>query len=234
LHIVTAFGDAASTCLEAYVKSTPRLAALIAYYPSRLPDPQQTTYPMHTTVLVHLVGDMIKIIRTPEVLGIQGKKKIIDKRTGSGAGLGGELKLSFQAYKYPGVEEGFAESDLDEYDAAAAGLAWSRSLGVVRKALRIASDIERIRDEQLDRRFHGNPHKYQHYKTDIPRRTKRQHTKSSRPHQRQPSSPPRTFSHRSLPRRRPWRLLLRILPTITNITKLQSPLSHRRNRPRSR
>ncbi|KAI4738652.1 dienelactone hydrolase [Aureobasidium sp. EXF-12298] len=155
-YAIVAFGDAASTCLEAYVKSTPRLAALIAYYPSRLPDPQQTTYPMHTTVLVHLVGDMIKIIRTPEVLGIQGKKKIIDKRTGNGAGLGGELKLSFQAYKYPGVEEGFAESDLDEYDAAAAGLAWSRSLGVVRKALRIASDIERIRDEQLDHARKGN------------------------------------------------------------------------------
>jgi hypothetical protein len=106
---------------------------------------------MHTTVLVHLVGDMIKVIRTPEILGIQGKKKIIDKRIGDGSGLGGALKLSFQAYKYHGVEEGFAESDLDEYDVHAAGLAWSRSLGVVRKALRIASDIERIRDEQLDR-----------------------------------------------------------------------------------
>jgi hypothetical protein len=153
LIVITAYGDAASTCLEAYVKSTPRLAALIAYYPSRLPDPQQTTYPMHTTVLVHLVGDMIKVIRTPEILGIQGKKKIIDKRIGDGSGLGGALKLSFQAYKYHGVEEGFAESDLDEYDVHAAGLAWSRSLGVVRKALRIASDIERIRDEQLDRMF---------------------------------------------------------------------------------
>ena len=165
---MTAFGDAASACLEAYVKSTPRLAALIAYYPSRLPDPQQTRYPMHTTVLVHLVGDMIKIIRTPEVLGIQGKKKIIDKRIGDGSGLGGELKLSFQAYKYPGVEEGFAESDLDEYDAAAAGVAWSRTLGVVRKALRIASDIERIRDEQLDRMFHRAHH---YNKADILRRT---------------------------------------------------------------
>jgi hypothetical protein len=108
---------------------------------------------MHTTVLVHLVGDMIKVIRTPEVLGIQGKKKIIDKRIGDGAGLGGALRLSFQAFKYHGVEEGFAESDLDEYDGAAAGLAWSRSLGVVRKALRISSDIERIRDDQLDREF---------------------------------------------------------------------------------
>lgn len=122
---------------------------------------------MHTTVLVHLVGDMIKIIRTPEVLGIQGKKKIIDKRIGDGSGLGGELKLSFQAYKYPGVEEGFAESDLDEYDAAAAGVAWSRTLGVVRKALRIASDIERIRDEQLDRMFDSNLNTSEYDKADI-------------------------------------------------------------------
>lgn len=163
---------------------------------------------MHTTVLVHLVGDIIKIIRTPEVLGIQGKKKIIDKRIGAGSGLGGELKLSFQAYKYPGVEAGFAESDLDEYDAAAAGLAWTRTLGVVKKALRIASDIERIRDEQLDRMFHGDLHAYQYNKADIPRRTKRQRSKSPRPHQPKPSSPPRTFVNRSFPRRRPQRLLL--------------------------
>ncbi|KAH0358748.1 hypothetical protein KCU89_g19471, partial [Aureobasidium melanogenum] len=108
---------------------------------------------------VHLVGNEIKVIRTPEVLGIQGKKKIITKGIGDGAGLGGELKLSFQAYKYAGVESGFAESDLDEYDAAAAGLAWSRSLGVVRKALRIASDIERIRDNQLDYARKGNAQK---------------------------------------------------------------------------
>ncbi|KAG9553322.1 dienelactone hydrolase, partial [Aureobasidium melanogenum] len=158
-YAIVAFGDAASVCLEAYVKSTPRLAALIAYYPDKIPDPQQTRYPMHTTVLVHLVGNEIKVSRTPEVLGIQGKKKIITKRIGDGAGLGGELKLSFQAYKYPGVESGFAESDLDEYDAAAAGLAWSRSLGVVRKALRIASDIERIRDNQLDYARNGNAQK---------------------------------------------------------------------------
>ncbi|KAI4731709.1 dienelactone hydrolase [Aureobasidium sp. EXF-10728] len=149
-YAIVAFGDAASACLEAYVKSTPRLAALIAYYPSKIPDPQQTRYPMHTTVLVHLVGDELKVVRTPEVLGIQGKKKIVSKRIGDGSGLGGALRLSFQTYKYAGVESGFAESDLDEYDAAAAGLAWSRTLGVVRKALRIASDIERIRDEHLD------------------------------------------------------------------------------------
>jgi hypothetical protein len=128
---------------------------------------------MHTTVLVHLVGNEIKVIRTPEVLGIQGKKKIITKGIGDGAGLGGELKLSFQAYKYAGVESGFAESDLDEYDAAAAGLAWSRSLGVVRKALRIASDIERIRDNQLDcmlLQLHTTP--IEHSKAD----TTAQHT----------------------------------------------------------
>ncbi|KAI5246100.1 dienelactone hydrolase [Aureobasidium subglaciale] len=155
-YAIVAFGDAASTCLEAYVKSTPRLAALVAYYPSRIPDPQQTRYPMHTTVLVHLVGNEMKVIRTPEVLGIQGKKKIITKRIGDGLGLGGELKLSFQAYKYPNVECGFAESDLDEFDAAAAGVAWSRSLGVVRKALRLAFDIERIRDEHLENTRKGN------------------------------------------------------------------------------
>jgi hypothetical protein len=150
---------------------------------------------------------MIKVIRTPEILGIQGKKKIIDKRIGDGSGLGGALKLSFQAYKYHGVEEGFAESDLDEYDVHAAGLAWSRSLGVVRKALRITSDIERIRDEQLDRVFPHPPTEQVQVLTSL-RRTKRPSPKSPRPHRRRPTTPPRPLSNRSISPRRPHRFLL--------------------------
>jgi hypothetical protein len=153
---------------------------------------------------------MIKVIRTPEILGIQGKKKIIDKRIGDGSGLGGALKLSFQAYKYHGVEEGFAESDLDEYDVHAAGLAWSRSLGVVRKALRIASDIERIRDEQLDRMFPCTFLSLSTTSTDIQnyRCTKRPSPKSPCPHRRRPTTPPRPLPDRSISPRRPHRFLL--------------------------
>lgn len=152
---------------------------------------------------------MIKVIRTPEILGIQGKKKIIDKRIGDGSGLGGALKLSFQAYKYHGVEEGFAESDLDEYDVHAAGLAWSRSLGVVRKALRIASDIERIRDEQLDRMLScTTPGSINNADTQNHRRTKRPSPKSPRPHRRRSTTPPRPLFNRCFPPRRPHRFLL--------------------------
>lgn len=146
-----AYGDAASACLEVFKKSTPRLCALIAYYPSYIPDPTQTKYPMHTNVLVHLCGNEISVTRRPEVLGIQGKRKTVSKRVDPGLGLGGLMKLSFESYKYEGVEAGFAESDLDEYNAAAAGLAWSRSLAVVKKAFRLALDVERIRDEHADR-----------------------------------------------------------------------------------
>jgi hypothetical protein len=147
----TAYGDAASACLEGFVKSTPRLAALIGYYPTRIPDPTQTRYSMHTSVLVHLVGHEIRVSRIPEVLGIQGKIKIVTKRIGNGVGLGGQLKLSFPSYKYENVQAGFAEADVDEYDAAAASVAWSRSLGVVRKAFRLAPEVERVRDEHSDR-----------------------------------------------------------------------------------
>lgn len=107
---------------------------------------------MQTTVLIHLVGNEIGVNRTPEVLGIQGKRKTVRKRVERGMGIGGEMKLDFcQTYKYEGVESGFAEHDLDEYDAIATGLAWSRSLEVVRRAFGMRIDVERIRDQHIDR-----------------------------------------------------------------------------------
>lgn len=144
-----AFGDAASACLEAHIKSRPRLCALIAYYPSAIPDPIKTKFPMATSVLVHLVGDEIGVRRTSEVLGIQGKRKTVRKRVQAGLGIGGELKISYPSYKYEGVESGFAEHDLEEYDAVAESLAWTRSLGVLRRAFGMYDDIERTRDQHL-------------------------------------------------------------------------------------
>lgn len=151
---ITAFGDAAAQCLEDHVKPVPRLCALIAYYPSALPDPAKTHFPMATTVLIHLVGNNIGIRRTPEVLGIQGKRKTVRKKVDGGIGVGGEMNLDFcQTYKYEGVESGFAEHDLDEYEPVATGLAWTRSLTVVRRAFGMSIDIERIRDEHLESEF---------------------------------------------------------------------------------
>ncbi|KAL1303285.1 hypothetical protein AAFC00_006691 [Neodothiora populina] len=158
-YAIVAFGDAAAACLEAHIKAVPRLCALIAYYPSSIPDPPRTTYPMQMSVLIHLVGNEIGVNRTSEVLGIQGKRKTVRKRVEPGMGLGGEMKLSVPSYKYEGVESGFAEHDLDEYNPVATGLAWSRSLDVVRRAFGMKVDIERIRDEHLDHTTKANAQK---------------------------------------------------------------------------
>ena len=107
---------------------------------------------MQASVLIHLVGREIGVSKTPEVLGIQGKRKTVPKRVGQGPGLGGLLGLDFATtYTYEGVDSGFAEHDLDEFNEVATGLAWSRSLGVVRRAFGIQSGIERLRDQHMER-----------------------------------------------------------------------------------
>ena len=47
---------------------------------------------------------------------------------------------AFPSYIYQAVRPGFAESDLGEYDAVAASLAWSRTLAVLRKAFSISAE----------------------------------------------------------------------------------------------
>jgi hypothetical protein len=56
------------------------------------------------------------------------------------------LAASFPTYIYPGVEGGFAEHDLDLYDAVASNLAWSRSLAAARKGFKIDVDLDTVRD----------------------------------------------------------------------------------------
>ncbi len=56
---------------------------------------------------------------------------------------------SFPSYMYKGVEQGFAETDLSEYDKIAANLAWSRTLRAVRKGFKIDVDLEHIRVDQI-------------------------------------------------------------------------------------
>lgn len=149
----TAFGDAASECLEASVRPSPRLCALVAYYPSAIPEPR-TKFASYVNVLVHLVaGEQIGVRRRPEVLGIQGKMKTVQRRVDPGMGAGGRLQMSYLSYTYQNVEPGFAEHDLEEYDEVAAGLAWTRSLSTVRKGFRMEVDLERIWDEHVQCMF---------------------------------------------------------------------------------
>jgi hypothetical protein len=57
---------------------------------------------------------------------------------------GQNLKPEFPFYLYAG-EEGFAEHDLDQYDQIDAELAWSRSLGALRRGFKKEVDLESVK-----------------------------------------------------------------------------------------
>ncbi|KAF2085563.1 hypothetical protein K490DRAFT_75167 [Saccharata proteae CBS 121410] len=153
-YAVVAFGDAASVCLETFIRQTPKLAAIIAYYPSSIPDPQ-TRFAPSLRVLVHLAGRQIGVNRNSEILGIQGKRRTITKKITPGIGMGGTQKLSYPCYTYQNVEAGFAEHDLEDYDKIADALAWSRSLATMRQAFGAELNIERVWEENEEYKFHN-------------------------------------------------------------------------------
>jgi hypothetical protein len=137
--------------LETHVKpSTPRVCAVIAYYPTAIP-PVSTKFPFSVRILVHLAGSEVGIRRRFEVLGIQSTKmKTIRKRVDPGVGYGGCIKIGFKTYAYPNCAPGFAEHDVDEYDAVNERLAFSRSLAVVKRAFRMEEELDVVRDELVD------------------------------------------------------------------------------------
>lgn len=109
-----------------------------------------TKYPPSIKVLAHLAGKEIGVQHHPEVLGIQGKGKTVRKALNPGAGYGEPMNISFPAYTYAGVQPGFAERDLDEFDPVAESVAFTRSLHTIRKGFRLDSEIERPRDNLVD------------------------------------------------------------------------------------
>ncbi|OQO12474.1 hypothetical protein B0A48_03116 [Cryoendolithus antarcticus] len=149
-YAVVAFGDAAALVLESHIKpQNPKCCALIAYYPNAIPPPM-TKYPGSIRVMIHLAGSEIGVRTTHEVLGIQSsKKKTVKKRIDPGAGNGGTLKLAAKAFTYD-CESGFAEHDLEEFNAIAERLAFSRSLACVKRAFRLEENLDTIRDEISD------------------------------------------------------------------------------------
>ena len=152
---IISYGDAASYCLEHYLHSNAanKVCALIAYYPTSIPSTKNSRFPSGLRVEVHLAGHEIGVTNTQQVLGIQGKRRTVRKRIGSGKGTGGRLNLSYPAHMYEGVEPGFAEHDLEEYEAIASDLAFSRTLGVLRRAFRFDVELERIVEENVESKF---------------------------------------------------------------------------------
>lgn len=94
----------------------------------------------------------VGVSRRPEVLGIQGKRRTVQKRVTRGIGAGGlQSKIEYPVFTYEGVDAGFAEHDLDEYDPVADAVAWSRSLSMVRRGFGAEVDLERVWDENEER-----------------------------------------------------------------------------------
>lgn len=58
---------------------------------------------------------------------------------------------AFNSYVYADSVPGFAEHDLDEYDKVSEGLAWTRTLGAVRKGFKIEVDLETVWEEHVAR-----------------------------------------------------------------------------------
>jgi hypothetical protein len=116
-YAIVAYGDAATVCLDVATKPLAHCGALICFYPSEIPKPNQS-YPTLINLVVHLT----------ESQGFAPK---------------------FPYYNYAGVEPGFAERDLDQYDNVAAELSWSRSLKAVRKGLKREIDLEDFGDTFL-------------------------------------------------------------------------------------
>lgn len=152
--------------------STSKLCSLVAYYPTSIPDPRQRLSSSFR-VLVHLAQgtreseSTVGVVRRPEVLGIQGRKRTVQKRITPGIGTGGlQAKIEYPVYTYEGVDPGFAEHDLDEYDAVADALAWSRSLSVVRRGFGAEVDLERVWEENEERTPSPSPHPGRHRHVD--------------------------------------------------------------------
>ncbi|KAI0467651.1 hypothetical protein F4859DRAFT_525086 [Xylaria cf. heliscus] len=157
---VVAFGEAASLCLEFWhgADNNPefKLAALVAYYPTRIPDPRGA-FPGGIRVLVHLVADEVPVVNHSQIVGIQGKRRVV-KRAVAATGVGGVAAVGGHATNYPcyryRAAAGFAEGDLDEYEPVAAGLAWGRSLDVLRTAFRMDVDLEGVVERNLEGKFY--------------------------------------------------------------------------------
>ncbi|KAK5168711.1 uncharacterized protein LTR77_006020 [Saxophila tyrrhenica] len=62
---------------------------------------------------------------------------------------------AFDSYTYPNAKPGFAEPNDPSYDKVAASLAWTRILSILRKAFKLETRLEPIREEHLRRSFTG-------------------------------------------------------------------------------
>jgi hypothetical protein len=121
-----AFGKSAMYALALATSSLPSLCAVVAYYPPRMPPAPGGFHP-GVRVLLHLPADApFSPATNPPHVTVR---------------------------VYDSVGSGFAEEGAAGYDGIAAGLAYSRSLGILRSAIGPEVDLEGIWDEHVRCKF---------------------------------------------------------------------------------
>ncbi|EEQ31858.1 hypothetical protein McanMca71_007807 [Microsporum canis] len=118
-YAIVAYGEAAALVLEACVKPMPRLCAVVAYYPTRLPNFEARSI-SSLSLKIHLAGSQSLI------------------PIGKG-----------RCYAYAHSEVGFAQHDSPQYDPVTARLAWTRTVACLREGFEMKADLEPVWERHL-------------------------------------------------------------------------------------
>lgn len=114
---LVAYSAAATVALQVAQKPVAKLCALIAYYPTVLPDPA-FRFPSLLRVVVHIAG-LNQISAPPDA-------------------------CEWKCYRYERAPTGFAEESSKEFEEVEAGLAWTRTLTVLRAAFTQRVELEEV------------------------------------------------------------------------------------------
>ena len=95
------------------------------------------------TALVCYYPDMLVSLDTIFATGLKVMLHVIEPY---------QVTTSHKTFVYPESKPGFAGIDFETYDRIAAGLAWSRTLGLLRQRLGVEVDLESIWDNHTERK----------------------------------------------------------------------------------
>lgn len=130
-YALIAYGDAASVVLKVAKKPLVKCCAIIAYYPTQLPEPK-IKYPNAQTLQIHAAC-------------------LSPGSTGARADM-----FEWSLYRYEKCSLGFAEPASKTYKGVEANLAFARSLACVRKGFNRHVDLESVVQGLWDARYADN------------------------------------------------------------------------------
>lgn len=119
-YALISYGEAASVVLKTAQKPMAKCCAIIAFYPTLLPNPKHK-YPSQLQVVVHVAG-LSQASPPPQM-------------------------CEWKCYQYERCSMGFADPSAKNYSQVEADLAWSRSLAYVRKGFKNPVDPEPLVEE---------------------------------------------------------------------------------------